>query len=115
MLVPFVGVEIKGAKRWLNFFNQFELKIIRAEKINTHGGSLRIYVKKDKNSKIDTSVKALLKEEDEFGIKNYKTYQEFADKVYKIQKNVKTNIKKLKSNGKKLIGFNIIYDIFYCS
>ena len=38
-----------------------------------------------KNSKIDTSVKALLKEEDEFGIKNYKIYQEFADKIYKIQ------------------------------
>jgi quercetin dioxygenase-like cupin family protein len=89
----------------VNFFNQFESKIIRAEKINTHGGSLRIYVKKDKNSKIDTSVKALLKEEEEFGIKNYKTYQEFADKIYKIQKSVKTNIKKLKSNGKKLIGY----------
>ena len=89
----------------VNFFNQFESKIIRAEKINTHGGSLRIYVKKDKNSKIDTSVKALLKEEEEFGIKNYKTYQEFADKIYKIQKSVKANIKKLKSNGKKLIGY----------
>jgi hypothetical protein len=89
----------------INFFNQFESKIIRAERINTHGGSLRIYVKKDKNSKIDPSVKALLKEEEEFGIKNYKTYQEFADKIYKIQKNVKTNIKKLKSNGKKLIGY----------
>ncbi len=89
----------------VNFFNQFESKIIRAEKINTHGGSLRIYVKKDKNSKIDSSVRALLKEEDEFGIKNYKTYQKFADKIYKIQKTVKTNIKKLKSNGKKLIGY----------
>ena len=47
----------------------------------------------------------MLKEEEEFGIKNYKTYQEFADKIYKIQKSVKINIKKLKSNGKKLIGY----------
>ena len=31
-------------------FNGLESKIIRAERINTHGGSLRIYVKKDKNS-----------------------------------------------------------------
>jgi hypothetical protein len=89
----------------VNFFNQFKSKIIRVERINTHGGSLRIYVKKDKNSKIDASVKALLKKEDEFGIKNYKTYQEFADKIYKIQKSVKTNIQKLKSNEKKLIGY----------
>ena len=35
----------------VNFFNQFESKVIRAEKINTHGGSLRIYVKKDKKFK----------------------------------------------------------------
>jgi nucleoside-diphosphate-sugar epimerase/quercetin dioxygenase-like cupin family protein len=89
----------------VNFFNQFKSKIIRVERINTHGGSLRIYVKKDKNSKIDSSVKALLKEEEEFGIKNYKAYKEFADKIYKIQKSVKTNIKKLKSKGKKLIGY----------
>ena len=31
----------------VNFFKQFKAKIIRAEKINTHGGSLRIYVKKN--------------------------------------------------------------------
>ena len=29
----------------VNFFNQFEAKIFRSEKVDTHGGSLRIYVK----------------------------------------------------------------------
>ena len=48
------------------FFNQFDAKIFRTEKVNTHGGSIRIYVKKDKNIKIEKSVKKMLKEEDDF-------------------------------------------------
>ncbi len=89
----------------VNFFNQFNGKIIKAEKINTHGGSLRVYVRKDKNSKADKSVKNLLNEEEKFGLKKYSTYQEFGEKIYSIQKNVKKNIKKLKSNGKMVIGY----------
>ena len=54
----------------VNFFKQFEAKIFRSEKIDTHGGSLRIYIKKDKKIKIETSVKKMLKEEDNFGIKD---------------------------------------------
>jgi len=89
----------------VNFFKQFDAKVIKAERINTHGGSLRVYVKKDKNPKIDKSVKTLLNQEEKFGLKKYSTYKAFADKIYKIQKNVKRNIKKLKTNGKKLIGY----------
>ena len=44
----------------INFFKQFKAKIVKAEKINTHGGSLRVFIKKDKNSKIDKSVKNLI-------------------------------------------------------
>ena len=40
----------------INFFKQFKVKIFKAEKINTHGGSIRIYIKKDKNVKIDEKV-----------------------------------------------------------
>jgi len=88
-----------------SFFEQFKAKIIRAERINTHGGSLRIYVTKDRNSKVELSVKGLLKEEEQFGLKKYETYEKFGEKIYTIKKNVKKNIKKLKINGKKLIGY----------
>ena len=89
----------------INFFNQFESKIIKAEKINTHGGSLRVYIKKNKNSKVDKSVKILLNEEEKFGIKKYSTYKNFAEKIYKIKKNVKQNIKNLLSDRKRIIGY----------
>jgi nucleoside-diphosphate-sugar epimerase len=89
----------------VNFFNQFDAKIYKSEKVDTHGGSLRIYVKKDKKVKIDLSVKKMLKDEESFGITNFKTYQEFGKKVYRIKENVLKNIKKLKKNNKKIIGY----------
>ncbi len=87
------------------FFKQFDAKIYKSEKIETHGGSIRVYVKKDKKIKIEKSVKNMLKEEENFGIKDYKTYQNFGNKVYKIRENVLNNLKKIKKNGKKIIGY----------
>ena len=80
----------------VSFFNRIDAKIYKAEKINTHGGSIRIYIKKNKNVKVEKNVNQLLKEEEKFGIKNYKTYQDFAKKVYKIRENVRKNIANLK-------------------
>ena len=89
----------------VTFFNRFGAKIYKAEKINTHGGSLRVYIKKNTKIKVDKSVKSLLIQEEKFGVKNYKTYQDFAKKVYKIRENVKKNILKLKKNNTKIIGY----------
>ena len=88
-----------------NFFTQFKVKIFKVEKIATHGGSIRIYIKKDKNIKIEKSVNKILKEEENFGIKNFKTYQDFGKKVYKIRENVIKNLKKLKKNKETIIGY----------
>ena len=89
----------------INFFNKLDAKIFKSERIDTHGGSIRVYIKKDKKVKIDVSVKKMLKEEDSFGIKKYETYKKFGEKVYEIRDNVLSNIKKLKSKKKKIIGF----------
>ena len=87
------------------FFNQFDAKIFRCERVNTHGGSIRVYIKKDKRFKIESSVTKMLKEEEKFGIKDFKTYQRFGEKVYKIKENVLAKIKKLKEQNNQIIGF----------
>ena len=89
----------------INFFKQFNATIYKAEKINTHGGSIRIYIKKGKKTKIDKSVNQLIKEENNYGIKDFKTYQKFGEKVYNIRNNVIKNLNKLKKQGKKIIGY----------
>ena len=89
----------------INFFKQFEVTLYKAERINTHGGSIRVYIKKGRKNKVENSIKELLKIEEKFGIKNYRTYEKFGIEVKKIKENVRKNIKNLKSNGKKLIGY----------
>ena len=89
----------------LNFFKQFQVKVFRAENIDTHGGSIRIYISKDKNIEIEKNIKEMLKKEERFGIKDFKTYQNFAKKIYRIKKNVIKNLKILKKNKKNIIGY----------
>ena len=88
----------------VNFFNQFNLTIFKAERITTHGGSIRVYLK-NKRVKIEKSVKNLLKEEETFGIKKFQTYKNFAEKVYEIKSNVIKNLNKLKKDKKKIVGY----------
>ena len=73
--------------------------------MNTHGGSLRIYVKKDKKTKVENSVKKMLKEEEAYGIKNLKPIKNLEKKVYSIRENVRRNIKELRSKNKLVIGY----------
>jgi nucleoside-diphosphate-sugar epimerase len=89
----------------INFFNQFNAKIFRSEIVNTHGGSIRVYIKNNPKVKIENSVKKMLKDEEEFGIKKFKTYQSFGEKVYKIKDNIVKNLKKLKIDGNLVIGY----------
>ena len=64
-----------------------------------------MYIKKDKKVKIENSVINMLKEEDNYGIKDFKTYKKFGEQVYKIRESVLANIKKLKENNKTIIGY----------
>ena len=89
----------------VNFFNRFNSTIYKVERINTHGGSIRIYIKKGKKTKIENNVKTLLKVEESYGLKKYKTYQDFNEKINKLKDNVTKNINKLKKNNKKIVGF----------
>tara|TARA_A100001011_G_scaffold314022_1_gene332056 strand:- start:30 stop:2576 length:2547 start_codon:yes stop_codon:yes gene_type:complete len=88
-----------------NFFNRLNAKIYRSERVDTHGGSIRIYVSKDQNKKVEKNVTKLIAEENKFGIKKYETYKKFGEKVYKIRENILKNFNKLKKNHKKIIGY----------
>ena len=89
----------------INFFNRLNAKIYRSERIDTHGGSIRIYVSKDKSKKVEKTVAKLIAEENKFGIKKFETYKKFGEKVYKIRENIIKNFNKLKKDNKKVIGY----------
>ena len=86
----------------LNFlFKSLNSSIYRVERINTHGGSIRIFVTKDKRIKTHKNVFELLKKEKKFGLYKVSTYKNFASKIYNSKKKFKKNLRKIfKENGK---------------
>tara|TARA_B110000027_G_scaffold5982_1_gene5504 strand:+ start:7629 stop:8846 length:1218 start_codon:yes stop_codon:yes gene_type:complete len=72
-----------------NLFKKYDLKIWKIEKLNTHGGSLRVYVSKKKsNYKIQPSVKKIINEEILFGLKKIKTYKKLQNDAKEIKNNL---------------------------
>ena len=47
----------------------------------------------------------MLKEEEKYGIKKFKTYKKFGEKVYKIRNNVLSNLQNLKKKDNLVIGY----------
>ena len=46
------------------FFKKFNSIIFRSEQVDTHGGSIRVYIKKGNKVKIESSMKQMLKDEE---------------------------------------------------
>ena len=87
----------------LNYlFKQYNLKIFHAKKIPTHGGSIRVYVSKNKNKKINKSVNNILKIEKK--VLNNQSFSKFKDKVILSKINLYSLLKKLKSKKKIIFG-----------
>lgn len=87
-----------------NFFNNLNLSVVKVEHINTHGGSIRVYVKNLGNA-IDASVDQFLNDEIDFGLTGLETYKDFGSRVEKVKKNVRENISKLKSKYDVICGY----------
>jgi len=87
------------------FFKELNLIIFDAEEIDTHGGSIRVYISLDKNTKIKDSVKQILNKEVEFGLTKISTYLDFGKKIEKLKNIVLKNIKKQKNNHQTIIGY----------
>ena len=87
-----------------NFFNRLGYTVSKVEHINTHGGSIRVYVS-NKGCEVDISVSEFLSNEETFGLTKYSTYLEFAKRVEEAKTNVNKNIKALKEQGLTLVGY----------
>ena len=87
------------------FFKDIGLKIFDVEEIDTHGGSIRVYVSQEKEIKIKKNVEDFLKKEEDFGLKKISTYIDFGKKIENLKKEVLKNIKALKEKNPTIIGY----------
>ena len=90
-----------------NLIKKYRLEVFNIEKLNTHGGSLRYYIKKISNNKfeIHKKVKMQLNQELRYGINKNSTYINFKNKVESSKKKLKQIFLKLKKKKKKIIGY----------
>ena len=90
-----------------NILKRNGLEIFRVDNLNVHGGSNRIYVKSIHNryQDIESSVEDNLLRENEFGLNDFKTYQIFSNRVQKSKDDLVSMLKKLRSEGKKVIAY----------
>jgi len=87
-----------------NFFNNLNLSVVKVEHINTHGGSIRVYVK-NLGNQIDASVNQFLQEEITFGLTKFETYKNFGSRVERVKQNVRANISKLRQKYDVICGY----------
>ena len=90
-----------------NILRKYNLEIFDIKNLNTHGGSLRYYIKKkgNKNFKIKSSVNKQIKKEFFFGLNKLTTYKKFALSTTKNKKKLLDLLKELRSKNKKIIGY----------
>jgi nucleoside-diphosphate-sugar epimerase len=87
-----------------SFFDRLGYTVSKVERINTHGGSIRVYVK-NQGCSVDSSVNEFISNEVTFGLTDYNTYLEFAKRIEHAKSNVIKNIKALKDQGLNLVGY----------
>ena len=87
-----------------NLFLKLGMSISKVERIDTHGGSIRVYINKS-NKSLDNSLKVFLDDELNFGIKKLEVYERFSTEVLILKSNVQKNLLKLKSQYGKIAGY----------
>lgn len=85
------------------FFNNQGFFINRVEHIDTHGGSIRVYVQSFDSP--DSTLGEFLDNEKEIGINTIEYYENFSTKIESIKQNVRINLDLLKEKYSLIAGY----------
>jgi len=90
-----------------NAIDKFDLELFDIQKINTHGGSLRYFIKRKKNKNIKTfkSVSSQINLEIKFGLNKLSTYIKFGKKTLLSKQKLIKLLINLKKQRKTIVGY----------
>ena len=89
-----------------NIFHKVGLKVFDVENINTHGGSLRLYIcQTSADIKVKSNVTNLLKDERTAGIATKELYQNFQNRVDLVKDQLVSFLMDCKMKGKVVVGY----------
>lgn len=86
-----------------NFFKRLGYVVYNVEHVNTHGGSIRVYV--GVSQPVEESVDEFLREEEWFGLKTFNTYKRFATRVEQTKRNTLNSLRELTNNNLTIVGY----------
>jgi len=88
-----------------NLFERYGLEVFDAEKQWVHGGSMRVYACRKGDYPKTDRLKKYLQEEKEKDIDTIQPYLELSKKVEQSRIELKALLRKLKDEGKKIVGY----------
>lgn len=88
------------------FFKRESMEIVRVEHVDSHGGSIRVFVQpKGGSHAIDSSLNRAIDLEISAGLNRLETYEKFAERVEGVRTRFQSFIKNAKSIGKRVVGY----------
>lgn len=88
------------------FFAQFKMEIFHVEKVNTKGGSIRVFAcLSDSQHSVHSSVHKAIKAETEAGLFSVSMYKTYTNRIEQLKGEVHTYLTNIQKEGKTIIGF----------
>lgn len=88
-----------------SILEKFNLQLVKAERILTHGGSMRYYVQKTHSTKINQNLKKILKYERDIKITKIITIKKFVKNCINSKKRILKIMNKLLKNSEDIYGY----------
>lgn len=88
------------------YFLKQDMQLIDAERVDSHGGSIRISVKNNHpENTISDNVKMLEEYESNLGLNDVETYMKFSSKIDVLRNKLSDLVNKIKEEGKTIAGY----------
>ena len=90
-----------------NIINEFGLELFDIQKISTHGGSLRYFIKRKKNNqiKISNKVTTQINKEIKYGLDKFSTFVKFGKRTVNSKNRLISLLHRLKKQNKTIAGY----------
>jgi hypothetical protein len=86
-------------------FMRHGLTVERVERLDIHGGSLRVFARRTASARMEDSVKAMLEEEAGWEVKRPDAYLEFSRRVLEMKSQLTALLADLRAKGKRIAAY----------
>ena len=94
-----------SVKPLASFMRRHGLDLVRVQRVESHGGSIRCYAAPAGSRAIDSSVAELMAREEKAGLYDTATYTAYLDRINALGAELRGLIAKLRAGGAKVAGF----------